>query len=289
MSHKIATTVKHMRRSPYQSIAAGILTTITFFIVSVFALVVIGAHGMLAYFESRPQVTAFFKDSASAADVATLKADISALGTVDSMNYISKDQALAIYKEQNKDNPLLLEMVTADILPASLEVSAKNVTDLEPIAGVMQKDTHVEEVVFQKDVVDTLKKWVNGIRIAGLVLSGLLLFASLVTIVVILGLKFTARRSEIKTLSLLGASPWYIRGPFVFEGIAYGIFGAVAGWGVTYVSLLYATPPLAQFLQGIPLLPVPLWLMGALLGGEVVLGLCLGALASMIATRRYGR
>ncbi len=289
MSRKLGTTLKHMRRSPYQSIAAAVLTTITFFVVSVFALVVMGAHGMLTYFESRPQVTAFFKDSATAADVETLKTSVSALGTVESMNYISKDQALQIYKEQNKDNPLLLEMVTADILPASLEVSAKNATDLEPIATVMQKDTTVEEVVFQKDVVDTLTKWVNGVRIAGVVLSGLLLFASLVTIVVILGLKFTARRAEIKTLSLLGATSWYIRGPFVLEGIAYGLIGAGMGWGAAYVSLLYATPPLASFLQGIPLLPVPLWIMGALLGGELVLGILLGGFASMIATRRYGR
>ena len=289
MSHKMGTTLKHMRRSPYQSIAAGILTTITFFVVSVFALVVMGAHGMLTYFESRPQVTAFFKDSATAADVAALKTSVSALGTVESMNYISKDQALQIYKDQNKDNPLLLEMVTADILPASLEVSAKNATDLEGIAAVMQKDTSVEEVVFQKDVVDTLTKWVNGVRIAGVVLSGLLLFASLVTIIVILGLKFTARRAEIKTLSLLGATSWYIRGPFVLDGIAYGLIGAGMGWGAAYIALLYATPPLATFLQGIPLLPVPLWIMGALLGGELVLGMLLGGFASMIATRRYGR
>ena len=289
MSRKLVTALKHMRRSPYQSVAAGVLTTVTFFVVSVFALVALGAHGMLQYFESRPQVTAFFKDGATVDDVATLKTAISGLGTVDSMNYISKDQALAIYKAQNQDNPLLLEMVTADILPASLEVSAKNVTELEPIAAVMQKDTHVEEVVFQKDVVDTLKKWVNGIRLAGLTLSSLLLFASLVTIIVILGLKFTARRAEIKTLSLLGASSWYIRGPFVLEGVLYGAVGAVLGWGATYVALLYATPSLVAFLQGIPLLPVPLVVMGEILGGEVLLGIVLGGVASLIATRRVGR
>ena len=286
---KLGTTLKHMRRSPYQSLSAIFMTTVTFFIVSVFALVVLGAHSMLSYFESRPQVTAFFKDTSTMSDVDTLKTAISDSVSVESMHYISKDDALEIYKKQNTDNPLLLEMVTADILPASLEVSAKNVKDLETIAGVMQKNTSVEEVVFQKDVIDTLRKWVDGVRVSGVVLSSLLIFASLTTIIVILGLKFTAKKTEINTLSLLGATNWYIRGPFVTEGIIYALSGALLGWGFAYLTLLYLTPNIVSFLGDITLLPVPMWIMFSLLGGEVVLASTIGALASLIATRRYGR
>jgi len=286
---KFGTTLKHMRRYPYQSLAAIFMTTVTFFIVSVFALVVLGAHSMLGFFESRPQVTAFFKDTTVQKDVESLKNSISSTVTVEDIRYISKDDALEIYKQQNEGNPLLLEMVTADILPASLEVSAKNVNDLETIAGIMQKDMIVEEVVFQKDVIDTLRKWVDGIRVAGIVLSGLLVFASLTTIVMILGLKFTAKKTEINTLSLLGATSWYIRGPFVVEGIIYAVTGAIIGWGISYLTLLYLTPNIIAFLQDITILPVPVWLMMALLGGEIILACTIGALASLIATRRYGR
>lgn len=288
MTHK-NTVFKHIRRSPYQSIAAIFLTVVTFFIVSTFALVVLGAHSLLRYFESRPQVTAFFKAETTTVQIDALKSKISGQIAIESMHFISQDEALAIYRQQNTDNPLLLEMVTADILPASLEVSAKNVIDLETIAGVMQKDPAVEEVVFQKDVIDTLKKWVSGIRLSGIVLSSLLIFVSLTTIAIILGLKFTARKTEIKTLSLLGATSWYIRGPFVSEGIIYGVLGAIIGWGIAFLVLLYLTPNLVSFLQGIPLLPVPIWLMFALLGGEVLLGLLIGGLASLIATRHYGQ
>ncbi len=283
------TVFKHIRRSPYQSIAAVFMTTITFFIVSVFALVVLGAHSMLTFFESRPQVTAFFKDEAVTANVDSLKNNITRTVQVEDMRYLSKDDALAIYRQQNSDNPLLLEMVTADILPASLEVSAKNVTNLETIATIMQKDPLVEEVVFQKDVIDTLKKWVSGVRIAGIILSGLLIFASLTTIVMILGLKFTARKTEINTLSLLGATSWYIRGPFVAEGIIYAVSGALLGWGLSYLVLLYLTPNLVTFLAEIAILPVPVWVMLAGLGGQILLACLIGALASFIATRRYGR
>ena len=286
---KLTTTLKHIRRSPYQSVAAIFMTAITFFIVSIFALVVLGAHSMLGYFESRPQVTAFFKDEATMSDVEALKTSISNSTSIEDMRYISKDDALEIYKKQNTDNPLLLEMVTADILPASLEVSAKNVSDLESIAVVMQKNSTVEEVVFQKDVIDTLRKWVSGVRVAGILLSSLLIFASLTTIVVILGIKFTARKTEINTLSLLGATNWYIRGPFVMEGMIYAISGAILGWGLSYLLLLYLTPNIVGFLQEITILPVPLWVMMAMLGGEVLLATLIGALASLIATRRYGR
>lgn len=286
---KMKTAMKHMRRSPYQSVAAIMMTTVTFFIVSVFTFTVIGARELLAYFESRPQVTAFFKDSATSRDVDDLKSKIASSVMIEASTYISKEQALEIYREQNKDNPLLLEMVTADILPASLEVSAKNVDDLEVVAAKMQEHTTVEEVVFQKDVIDTLRSWVNGVRIAGLGLSGLLLVASLTTIIIILGLKFTARKSEINTLSLLGASPWYIRGPFVTEGVIYSVAGAILGWVLSVVGILYLTPNLIEFLQGIPLLPVPQTVLIAVLGGQLALGLILGFVASLIATRRYGR
>lgn len=286
---KFSLSLKHIRRSPYQSLVAVFMSTITFFIVSIFALVVLGAHNMLGYFESRPQVTAFFKDDTPATEIDSLKSDINQTVIVEDLKYISKEDALEIYKKQNTDNPLLLEMVTADILPASLEVSAKNVNDLEKIATIMQKSTVVEEVVYQKDVIDTLRKWVGGVRVAGMVLSGLLIIASLTTIIVILGIKFTSRKAEIKTLSLLGATSWYIRGPFVIEGILYAVMGAIIGWGVAYLALLYLTPNIVSFLQDIVLLPVPTWVMLSMLGGEIILAMIIGALASLIATRRYGR
>lgn len=279
----------HMRRSPYQTMAAIIITSITFFVVSVFTLTVVGAHQLLVYFESRPQVTAFFLDEATQADASALAEQITAAVPIESTKYISKDDALEIYRSQNSDNPLLLEMVTADILPASLEVSAKSVADLEQIATLMTNHQLVEEVVFQKDVIDTLKNWIAGLRLGGLGLSGLLLLASLTTLVVILGLRVTARKLEINTLSLLGASAWYIRGPFVIEGILYCLIGAVVGWGLSYILLLYLTPNLLEFLRGITLLPVPYYVMLALLGLQLILGLLLGFVASLIATRRYGR
>lgn len=278
-----------IRRTPYQSLSAIILTTLTFFCLSIFSLVLLGATQMLEFFESRPQVTAFFRDEATVADADNLKSEVSRVVAIEAAIFVSKEDALRMYAEQNQDNPLLLEMVTADILPASLEVSAKNVADLELIATTMQNNPLVEEVVFQKDVIDTLRKWLGGIRLAGLFLTALLTIASVTTIIVIIGLKFRSKKPEMYTLTLLGASNWYIRRPFVLESMLYAIAGAVIGWGASYILLLYLTPNLISFLGEIRLLPVPYFVMLALLAGEIIVGAILGGFSSLIATRRVGR
>jgi cell division transport system permease protein len=279
----------HLRRFPYQSLAATAMMYVTFLLISIFALFILGAHSLLNYFESRPQVTAFFTNDATKEQADSLEVKLRDNLSVTSTRYIDSEEALSIYRAQNADNPLLLEMVTADILPASLEVSTLNVTELEYAAQIMQESPGVESVVFQKDIIDTLKKWVTGIRLTGIGLISLLSIVSLTTIVVILGLKFTAQKSEIKTLRLLGATNWYIRSPFMKEGIFYGLMGSVLGWGSSYLVLLYLTPNLLTFLQGINLLPVPIWIMLALLGIELLIGTSIGIVASLVATRRFVR
>lgn len=286
---KVQSVSSAIRRTPYQSLSAIILTTLTFFSLSIFALVVLGTYRMLAYFESRPQVTAFFKDTATAQDATALRDKLAQAVPLESSTFVSKEEALKLYRDQNQDNPLLLEMVTADILPSSLEVSAKNVESLEAIATLMQQDPQVEEVVFQKDVIDTLRKWLGGIRLGGIFLTSLLTVASVTTIIVIIGLKFRSKKPEMYTLTLLGATHWYIRAPFVLESVIYGVLGALLGWGISYTLLLYLTPNLIAFLGEIQLLPVPFWVMGALLGGQLLLGVLLGVFSSLIATRRFGR
>lgn len=288
MNH-LRTALTHIRRTPYQALAAVTLSTITFFVVTIFTLIALGTGATLKYLESRPQVTAFFNDDASQQQVNSLRSTIESTGKSEQITYISKDDALKIYQEQNSDNPLLLEMVTADILPASLEVSATSVEDLEGIAVIMQGESSVEEVVYQKDIVDTLKKWTKGIRVSGIGLSLIFLFASVMTITVIIGLKTAARKEEINTLSLLGATQWYIKGPFIYEGVVYGTVGAFVGWVLTYIVLLYLTPNLVEFLQNIPLLPVSPIAMLSILTGQLLLGIIVGATASLVATRRYGR
>jgi len=100
-------------------------------------------------------------------------------------------------------------------------------------------------------------------------------------------MKVALRRQEVEILQLIGATRWFIGAPFVFEGIFYGVLGAVLGWLGGILLLLYSTPFLVEFLSGIPMLPVPLMFVLAILGGEILAGVIIGSLGSFLAARRY--
>ena len=287
MKQLFSTTWTHIRRSPYQSLAALSIMILTFFIISVFTLLGAGSQAILNFFETRPQVTAFFEDQVTLGEIDLLKAKLAETNKVKEMKYISKEEALAIYREQNKDDPLLLEMVTANILPASLEVSTTNISYLGEIAEILRQEPGVEEVIFQQDVVEALNKWTTNIRLVGLGLAIAFSLTGLLTILVIIGMKVALRKEEVEIMELIGASKGFISAPFLLEGIFYGVIGALIAWGVAYLLLLYATPFLIDFLAGIPILPVPIFLMLAVLGGELLLGAIIGTLGSFIAVRRY--
>jgi len=277
----------HMRRSPYQALAATLIMFLTFFLATVFVLTAGGFQVVLRYFETRPQVTAFLKDETTLEQVDTIKARLAQTGKVKEIKYISKEEALAIYREQNKNDPLLLEMVTANILPASLEVATKEISFLPEVAQILKSESGVEEVIFQEDVVRSLHNWTSTLRKIGMGLIGALGLVSLLIILVIIGMKITLRKEEIEILQLIGASPWYIRAPFIFEGMFYGVIGAILAWGTGYLLLLYTTPFLVKFLSGIPILPVPIPFMLAVLGIEILAGIVIGSLGSLLAVRRY--
>lgn len=277
----------HLRRSPYQAMAAILIMMLTFLAVSVFTILIIGSSKVITYFESKPQVTAFFKDDANQAAIDALKTDLQATGKVSSMRFVSKGQALKIYREQNKNDPLLLELVTADVLPASLEISSNNLQDLPSLSIFLKNNQAVQEVVYQKDVVSALTSWTNAIRIIGVLLIGLLSLVSVFIMSIIVGMKISHKKDEIEIMQLIGATKWYISNPFVLEGIFYGVMGAVFGWAITSLVLFATTPLLETFLRGIPVLPVPWWFYVALLGGELVLAVVLGIFSSLLAVMRY--
>lgn len=284
-SLKIA--LQHVKRSPYQAVAAVLVMTLTFFVASLVFLLGVGSSIVLRYFESRPQITAFFKDGVDL-NLEELKAKLQATGKVSSMRYISKEEALEIYKEQNKNDPILLEMVTADILPASLEVSAVDAKDLSLFDEILRKEPTVEDVIYQKDVVESLISWTNAIRIIGLVLFFFLALVSLSIILTITGIRIALRREEIEVLRLVGASFGYIRAPFLIEGVIYGVLGGFIAWLISFILLLYATPFLSSLLSGLPLVLPPSFLFTLLfLLGVTFSGGCLGLVGSYLAVRRY--
>lgn len=281
------TTWRHIRRSPYQAFAAVFIMMQTFFVLSFFSFLVVGSSKIIAHFESIPQVTAFFKEDAKQETIDALSQQVRETGKVAKVEFVSKQEALKIYREQNKDDPLLLDLVTADILPAALKVSATKIADLTEISNILSSSSAVDKVIFQKDVVQNLASWTSAMRKIGAVLFAVLAIDSIFIMAIIVGIKISQKKEEIEIMRLIGATSWYVRWPFIFEGIFYGVVGAFLGWLVSVLLLWYSLPFLASFLRGIPLLPISPLLLIELLGIEVLLAVFLGAFSSFLAVLRY--
>lgn len=283
----LKTTWNHARRSPYQAFAAVFIIAQTFFVASIFTFFILGSAAVIQYFESLPQVTVFFKNDAKQEKIDALKDQIQSTGKVSKIRFVSQQEALKIYREQNKEDPLLLDLVTADILPSSLEISTTKINDLSSISEMLHSSTIIKSIIFPKDVIARLSEWTNSLRKIGIVLITVLGIDSIFIMVIIISIKISQKKEEIEILRLIGATSGYIRRPFLLEGIGYGVVGAFLGWVLATGTLLYATPFLSSFLKGIPLFPISPVFFLELLGVEFVLAILLGVFSSFLAVFRY--
>ena len=275
-----------MRRSPYQSLASILILSFTFFVAYSFSLFLVGSEVVLQFFETRPQVIAFFEIETTNDQIKRVTEEIIEKDFVSDIEFVSKEEALEIYREENKDDPLLLELVTAQILPASLEVSGRNIEDLPRIREVLEDYEGIDEVILQQDIIDSLSSWTRSIRLVGMISVALLGLVSLLIMVIIIGMKVVTKRPAIKIMRLIGATKWFIKSPFVFEGVLYGLVSSLLGWGGSVIALLYLTPWLKEFLGSIPIFPVPVAFYAVQLGVGTVLGMLLGAFAGAVAVGR---
>lgn len=284
-------TRRNIRRTPYQAIAASMVMFLTFLTLIISSLLILGSQRILKYYESKPQAIAFFKDNTPDSDVQAIQKALLDTGKVTNLRYVSKDEALKIYQERNKNTPVLLELVTANILPASLEISTTSPADLSSIGAVLKKEPVVEDVVIPEDAIQGLTRATTVIRWVGSGVAGFLIIFSFFLLLMVIGFKIRLRRGEIEIMKLLGASTWFVRAPFILEGITYGVLGAALAWIISYLVVWYFTPYLQTYLEGVPpeviSLPVSPLLMGTVLLSAVALSALIGALGSFGAVRRY--
>lgn len=282
---------KNIRRTPYQALAASMVMFLTFLALTIFLLLAFGSQQILHFYESKPQAIAFFKDGVTDNDIKAIENALSQTGEVTKFKYVSKDEALQIYKDRNKNNPMLLELVTANILPASLEISTQTLEDLKSIAEIVKREPVVEEVVFPEDVVASLTQATRFIRVTGGSLVAFLIVFSTLIIILVIGFKIRIKRDEIEIMKLLGASSWFIRIPYLLEGIIYSLSGALLGWICSFGILWYFSPLIQGNLGEASqyLFPIsPLFVLAVLLL-EIVVAILVGGLGSLAAVRRYLR
>ncbi len=281
----LKTALINIRRMPYKSAIAIGMITLTFFVAYSFSMLMIGSQAILNFFETRPTVMAFFQIRSEDNEIEEVTSQLSELDYVESIKIVSKEEALAYYQERQQ-NPLLLELVTADILPASIEISTINPEYLPQIEQELIKYDQVEEVVLQREVVDQLSVWASSLRMVGTVIIGALLLLTFFVITGTISFKIGNQNKFVNILRIIGASSGYIITPYVYEGFIYGFLGAILGWGIMYACFLYLMPWLTSFVGQIITLPPTLEFLAIQIGSGLTLGLFFGGFASVIASKK---
>lgn len=245
-----------IKRTPFQSAASVLILFLTLFLSFVFFYLTFFFYGLLGYVETQPQVMVYFQTTAEEKTIQKIKSDLINSGKIQSITYVSKDEALKIYRDLNKGNPLLIEMVSSDMLPASLEINAKEPKFLAEIAEYVKRQPGVDEVDFQKNVVDRLITVTSIFRKLSMIILIFLLLTSSLTIMAITAFKIALKKNEIEISQLLGATTWDIRKPFIIEGMIFGFVSGTATWILFFALISYFGPFLNSYLSGIPTLKI---------------------------------
>lgn len=289
-----------IKRTPYQSIGSLLILFFTLFLTLFFFNITSFFYGILGYVETRPQVIAYFDVRSEEGDIVKIKQAIEKTGKTTSVKYVSQNEALSLYKKLNSDNPILLEMVSANILPASLEIYATRPEFLSEIAQFLEGQKIVEEVNFQKVIVDRLVALTQTLRYVSIGVFAFLILMTTTVLITTTAFKIAVKKDEIEVLQLIGASKSYIRKPFLSEGILFGWLSGTFAFVVHYLIFFLSLPTLKSYLTGIPQLsffnleelglfvfPPSLQYLALTYVLMVLFGMLIGLFGNFIATSKY--
>ena len=202
------------------------------------------------------------------------------------ITFITKAEALAIMR---KRNPELTENLVSNPLPASFDVIPKRGEDTAALAAAVQKAklAAVDEVRHGKEVSERILQIARAIQLVFLVVVIVLLGASTILIANTIRLSIFARRREIEVMKLVGATNWFVRGPFMLEGVLTGLAGSVAAVALLFVGREIAVPQILGHIQDDPDVRALAFTWTAAL--LIAIGLGIGAIGSGLTLRRFLR
>lgn len=211
--------------------------------------------------------------------------DLQAQPLVEEVFFESQQAAFERFQEIFRDDPDVAGVVEPDSLPASFRVALTDPTQFEVIAQQFQAYPGVEEVVDQQELLNDLLRFIDVVRQAALIVAAIQLIAAGVLIANTIRVAAFARREQTSIMKLVGASNWYVRLPFLFEGMFAGALGALIAWGLLGASVPRVAANLREQVQLVPFIG-----MDAVIAvGPVMLlaGVGIAAVASMVALRRF--
>jgi cell division transport system permease protein len=289
---------RNFMRNAWLSTAATAVMTITLTIIVISFISSSALSSTIKGVTDKIDVSIYLNDAVTPAQRQTFQAALTADADVASVNYVSKADALTSYERQISGNQQLLEglQLAGNPLPASLEVKAKDPKKLDSIIAITNEPQYH---VFldptappsyhgtNKDAINRIVSVSNFFKTSELVASLIFVVISTLIIFNTIRMAIFTRREEIEIMKLVGATKWFIRGPFIFEAAMYGIIAALIAVVLSYIILLGGGPKLGSyinvqstinFFRAYPVL---------IIAGELVVGIFIGAFSSMLALSRY--
>lgn len=269
------------RRSPL--LTALSIATIAFalYTLSVFGLVWTNIDRVLADVEERVEVIAYLVDGTDPTETSALMREVAAYPEVDSIAYLSKEDALARARAELSDYSALYEDLESNPLPASIEIALKagyrDAADVADVATRIARFAFVEDIKYGEDWVQKLDFLQNLSLFLGLVVGGVFAVIAFVAIGATINIVLISREDEIAIMKMVGATRSFIARPLVIEGFIKGVLGAV----IALVLLTFTYSLLEQRVVSLSFYS-PLQVAGGIL-----LGGALGAVASIMTLRRH--
>jgi cell division transport system permease protein len=275
---------KTMSTASISSVIAALL------VIAIFFIIVMNVDYAASKLESQIEMMVYLQDNLSESIVSSIGKELKTVSAVKDVQFVSKAQALIDLNEKWGDNAYLLEGLEGDNpLPDSFKVTLTDPTEANTVALAISSISNIERVVYGKEELEKLLKATYILRISSLVIISILVFISVFIISNTIKLTVYARRKEINIMKYVGATDWFVRGPFIVEGILLGLLGSLITTLVVGVGYYYTASLIRN--QMIGLLTVTLMPFGQLIGSLTLLlgtvGLLIGVIGSMLSVRKF--
>lgn len=278
---------RSLKRNNWMSFASVGTVAVSLFVLGVFLILVLNMNRLAATLESQVQISVYLQDDLKPADREDLQQDIAHMQGIDSIRYVSRDEAKARLADRLGDQKYLLDALgDKNPLPDSFELTVVHPDMVETAAKAIEHMNGVESAKYGQDVVEHLFDITRLMRIFGVALMVLLAGATIFIISNTIRLTVFARRKEIAIMKYVGATDWFIRWPFLMEGIVLGFIGgilaaiALRSFYAAMAAKIYNT--LAFF----PLMPQYPF-MNYVTVTIILSGMVVGAIGSTISLKRF--
>ena len=282
-------TYKSIRRNGFMSFASISTVAVSLLVLGMFLMIFLNTNNLAQYLESQVQVSVYMQDNATGQELAAVKEKLTKMPGVVKVTQVSKTEALARFKKRLGDQDQLLNSLGKENpFPNSFEVQVDNPERIKVLTPQIGQLPKVETAKFGQEVVEHLFQLTKILRFGGILLVVFLAMATLFIISNTIRLTVFARRKEVIIMKYVGATDWFIRWPFLLEGMTLGFFGAVIAFiliNSIYSGLLERIHATLAFLPLLPSSPLLLYVDLFLLFA----GTGIGALGSYISLRKFLR